>query len=174
VLVDGGTDQDHPDPFMVRKSAKAKGDATGGSDDVKTAWRSFLTAKRLHDSKPRDTVVDAFLEITDHIDLETLLDAARRRDPSVSMATVYRTMKLMEEAGLAHAQHFTAGPAVYEVAIGREHHDHLICESCGAIVEFVSHEIERQQDKVAKEHGFEVTRHRHELYGRCAACRRRR
>jgi Fur family ferric uptake transcriptional regulator len=142
-------------------------------EKLKRPWRAFVTDRRLNESKTREAVVDTFLESSDHVDLATLHERVRRTNPHVGMATVYRTMKLLEEAGLAQARDFGGRNTIYEVAVGREHHDHLICESCGTIVEFVSEPIERQQESVAARHGFELRRHKHELFGLCAKCRGR-
>jgi Fur family ferric uptake transcriptional regulator len=140
--------------------------------DPERLWRAFLDDRKLNASKARDAIVAIFLETKEHIDLHSLYVLARKRHPSVGFATVYRTMKLLEEAGVAHARHFgDAKETLYEIAAGRSHHDHLICESCGRIVEFVSPEVERLQDQIAARHGFELSRHRHELYGRCSLCR---
>lgn len=157
--------------MTTRQGRTERVEARAQTDDLKRPWRAFLEERGLNDSKAREAIVDAFLEVTDHVDLETLLEVARRRNPSVGMATVYRTMKLMEEAGLAHVRHFGSGAALYEVAVGREHHDHLICEACGRIVEFVSPEIEKLQDDIAARNGFKIHRHSHEMYGVCASCR---
>jgi len=89
----------------------------------------------------------------------------------VGLATVYRTVKLLEEAGIAAARHFGPGQTLYEVSEGRAHHDHLICDSCGFITEFESDEIEDLQDATAKRFGFNVVRHRHELFGLCEKAR---
>jgi Fur family ferric uptake transcriptional regulator len=141
-------------------------------DEPHRLWRSFLDDRRLNASRARDAVVAIFLETKEHIDLQTLYARARKRHPGVGFATIYRTMKLLEEAGIAHARHFGDGKeTLYEVAAGRSHHDHLICEVCGRIVEFVSPEVERLQDQIASRHGFALSRHRHELYGRCPDCR---
>ena len=142
------------------------------SEETERIWKSFLSNKGLNASKTRDDVVAVFLDTTTHIDLQSLHEAVRRRHPGIGFATVYRTMKLLEDAGLAHARRFgDAKETLYEVAAGRSHHDHLICESCGRIVEFVSPEVERLQDGIAAKHGFELNRHRHELYGRCGECK---
>jgi Fur family ferric uptake transcriptional regulator len=140
-------------------------------DDPRRPWRAFVAARGLKASKIREAIVEAFLAEREHVAPETLLAAARRRNPRVGLATVYRTIRLMEEAGLAHARRFGSGAALYEVAAGRPHHDHLICQRCGRISEFHDPAIERLQDAVAAAHGFEVVEHRHELYGLCAACR---
>ena len=81
-------------------------------------------------------------------------------------------MKLLEEAGIAHTRRFgNTKETLYEVATGRAHHDHLICEQCGRIIEFFSPEVERLQDRIATKYGFTLSRHRHELYGTCPDCR---
>ena len=79
--------------------------------------------------------------------------------------------KLLEEAGIAAARHFGPGQTLYEVSEGRAHHDHLICDSCGFITEFESDEIEDLQEATAKRFGFNVARHRHELFGLCEKAR---
>ena len=143
-------------------------------DNPHQQWRDFVSEKGLHASKTRDAVVDIFLKTKEHIDLQSLFERARRTHPGVGFATVYRTMKLLEEAGIAHTRRFgNTKETLYEVATGRSHHDHLICEQCGRIIEFVSPEIERLQDRVASRLGFTLSRHRHELYGTCPECRSR-
>jgi Fur family ferric uptake transcriptional regulator len=157
---------------MPRRPSK---DATARRtlDDVKRPLRAFLKARNLHESKVRDLVVDTFLSAHEHLGLEQILERARAKNPSVGMATVYRTMKLLEEAGLVHARDFGSGATLYEVSVGKAHHDHLVCDGCAAIVEFVSDDIEALQEKVAEQNGFELRRHRHELFGLCRRCRGR-
>jgi Fur family transcriptional regulator, ferric uptake regulator len=97
----------------------------------------------------------------------------RREDPRVSLATVYRTMKLLAECGLAVPREFGDGQTRYEPG-RRGHHDHLICTGCGTIVEFENERIEELQMRVARRHGFVIDSHKLEMYGRCPACRRER
>ena len=143
-------------------------------DDARRLWRAFSAERGLNVSKARDAVVDVFFSTREHASLQDLFEAARRQHAGVSFATVYRTMRLLDEAGLADARNFGDGKStLYEVAVGRSHHDHLICESCGRIVEFVDEDVEALQDKIARRHGFSLLRHRHELYGLCSECRPR-
>ena len=135
--------------------------------DVKTPWRSYLRKKGLKTTQQREAIVDAFLRTSGHVGLDDLLTRSRRTHPGVGLATVYRTVKLLEEAGLAASRQFQSGHTLYEVAQGRAHHDHLICQQCGYIVEFESDEIERLQVTAARRMGFNVLRHRHELFGLC-------
>ena len=137
------------------------------SKDPKGPWRAYLQRKGLKTTQQREAIVDAFLRTSGHVALEDLLSSARRKHPRVGLATVYRTVKLLEEAGIAAARHFGPGQTLYEVAEGRAHHDHLICDHCGFIVEYASDEIEQLQDSAARRLGFNVLRHRHELFGLC-------
>ena len=157
------------------KGSSTKDEATARRtlEEVKRPLRAFVKAKGLHESKIRDLVVETFLSSQEHMGLDQILERVRAKNPGVGMATVYRTMRLLEEAGLVQTRNFDSGPTLYEMVLGRPHHDHLICQSCGLIVEFVSEPIERLQEKVAEQHGFELMRHRHELFGLCADCRRR-
>jgi len=106
-----------------------------------------------------------------HVSVEELVARVRRLDPRISVATVYRTMKLLADCGLAVPRQFGGGQTRYEAAAGRGHHDHLICTGCGEIVEFANEKIETLQALVARRHGFEVESHKLELYGRCVRCR---
>ena len=145
---------------------------TGAHPDPKGHWRAYLERKGLKTTQQREAIVDAFLRSSGHVALEDLLSSARRKHPSVGLATVYRTVKLLEEAGIAEARHFGPGQTLYEVSEGRAHHDHLICTRCTLIIEFEDEKIETMQEAVAKRHGFHVTHHKMELYGLCRDCYR--
>ena len=144
---------------------------SSADESTKAPLRAYLKQKGLHESKVRDLIVDTFLATHEHVSLEALLEKVRKKNPNVGFATVYRTMKLLVEAGLAHQRDFGARASLYEVAQNREHHDHLVCDGCGTVVEFMNPQIEDQQEKVAKKHGFTLRRHRHELFGLCQRCR---
>jgi Fur family ferric uptake transcriptional regulator len=112
----------------------------------------------------RRTVARVLEEATDHPDVEELYKRASAEDSAISLATVYRTVKLFEEVGILEKMDFGDGRARYEDA-EREHHDHLIDVSSGEVVEFVDEEIEALQRKVAERLGYELKGHRLELYG---------
>jgi Fur family ferric uptake transcriptional regulator len=137
------------------------------ASSMKEPWRAYLRRKRLKTTQQREAIVDAFLRSTGHVGLEDLLSSARKTNPGVGLATVYRTVKLLEEAGLAASRQFGAGQTLYEVSGQRAHHDHIICQKCTFIVEFESDEIEDMQARVARRFGFNVIKHRHELFGLC-------
>lgn len=136
---------------------------------LKQRWREYLQEHRLNTTQQRELIVAYFFKSHEHVSIDELLARVRKRNAKVGYATVYRTLKLLVEAGLAIQRQFGDGQARFELA--GEHHDHLICTQCGLISEFEDEEIEALQEKVAERFGFEVERHRHELYGRCRDCR---
>ena len=101
---------------------------------------------------------------SDHPDVDELYKRVSRIDDKISIATVYRTVKLLEESGILTKHDFKGGKARYE-AILESHHDHLIDIKTGEIIEFVDEEIEKLQMKVAKKHGYKLVDHKLELYG---------
>jgi Fur family ferric uptake transcriptional regulator len=134
---------------------------------------AFIAERGLKQSRQRTLIVETFYAMGGHVPVERLVAEVRRREPRVSVATVYRTMKLLAEVGLAVPRDFGDGRARYEPAHHRHgnSHDHLICTGCGAIVEFESQRVEELQLRLARRHGFEVQRRHVELYGLCARCR---
>jgi Fur family ferric uptake transcriptional regulator len=132
----------------------------------------FMSERGLKTTRQRNLIIDTFFALGGHRSVEEVWAKVRQVDGRVSVATVYRTMKLLSESGLAHARNFGDGQTRYEAAVGREHHDHLICTRCGAIIEFENDQIERMQDAVARRHGFKVVSHKMELYGLCRNCQR--
>jgi Fur family transcriptional regulator, ferric uptake regulator len=134
--------------------------------DLKARWKAYLQDNKLNTTQQRELIVDMFLRCKNHISVDELLARVRKRNRKVGYATVYRTLKLLVESGLAIQRQFGDGQARYEVE--GEHHDHLICTRCGLILEFEDPEIEALQEKIAQRlGGFQVMRHRHELYGLC-------
>lgn len=129
----------------------------------------YLTERGLKSTRQRDLIARTVLEAEGHIGVEDIYRRVRKRDAKVGFSTVYRTMKLLKECGLVSERHFGDGLARYE-PVSEDHHDHLICTRCGAIVEFEDAEIENLQDAVAERHGFTIVSHKHEIYGHCAAC----
>jgi Fur family ferric uptake transcriptional regulator len=112
----------------------------------------------------RRIVARALSESADHPDVEVLYARSQKMDPNISIATVYRTVKLFEDAGIIERHDFGDGRARYEES-PNEHHDHLIDMRCGKVIEFCNEEIEQLQQKIAAEHGYELVGHRLELYG---------
>jgi Fur family ferric uptake transcriptional regulator len=154
------------------KGRQAPRPRPNGSAGARAALAAFIEGRGLKHSRQRELVADAFFAMDGHVSVEELVATVRRADPRVSVATVYRTMKLLADSGLAVPRQFGGGQTRYEPGAGRPHHDHLICTACGEIVEFANERIEALQARVARSHGFEVETHKLELYGRCARCRR--
>ena len=133
------------------------------------ALASYLDDNRLKHTKQRQAILEVFLDTRGHVTSDDLFRKVREIHPHIGYTTVYRTMKLLTEAGLATERHFDDGITRYEIE--QEHHDHLVCVKCGKIQEFECQMIEETQNEIAKRHDFQVLRHRHELYGHCRDCR---
>ncbi len=140
-------------------------------DDRIARFKQHLHRQKLKSTAQRDTIAKVFFGCQRHISVEELYYQVRQRNPRIGYATVYRTLKLLTECGVAAERHFRKGEARYESAHKR-HHDHLICEACGRIVEFEEQRIEALQERIARRLGFQFTGHKMELYGICRECRR--
>ena len=121
-------------------------------------------AQGLRMTEQRRTIAGVLEAATDHPDVEELYNRASKADPRISLATVYRTVKLFEEAGILEKHEFGDGRARYETT-DREHHDHLIDMQTGEVIEFVDPEIEALQERIAAKLGYRLKGHRLELYG---------
>lgn len=134
--------------------------------------RDYIASKGLKQTRQRDVITGIFFSPPHrHYRIEEVLEKSRKQDSSISYATVYRTLLMLCEAGLATQRHFGKGQSLFEQVVDC-HHDHLICTDCGTIIEFENDEIENLQEKVARKHGFKLTQHRMELYGLCAKCQK--
>lgn len=118
----------------------------------------------------RDLILEIFLKTEEHLSSEDLYWLVQKEDPSVGHTTVYRTLKLLTEAGLAREVRFGDGKTYYEHHYNHQHHDHMICTECGKVIEFFSAEIEELQDQMAEKFGFKATHHSMRLLGICAEC----
>ncbi len=133
---------------------------------LKQKWREYVTANNLNTTQQRELIVDEFLSCREHMSTDHLLDRTRKQNKKIGYATVYRTLKLLVDAGIAHQRDFGDGQTRYEAV--SDHHDHLICTQCGLVLEFEDQEIESLQEEVAKRlGGFSIVHHRLELYGLC-------
>ena len=120
--------------------------------------------KGLRITEQRRTIARVLGEAEDHPDVETLHERAAAVDPKISIATVYRTVRLFEEAGILERHEFGDGRSRYEAA-SDAHHDHLIDVETGAVIEFVDEELESLQRRIAEKLGYRLVDHRMELYG---------
>ena len=136
--------------------------------DWQKSLQGALESRGLRLTRQRLLISKIFFEHEGHANIEDLYRKARKAYPKLGYATVYRTLNLLKECGLASTMHFGDGITRFEPS--RHHHDHLICTECGKIVEFENEEIERLQDAVAAEHHFVLAHHKMELYGTCPTC----
>ena len=132
---------------------------------AKTTIIQRCEARGLRLTDQRRTIAAVLESAADHPDVEELHARANAADPRISLATVYRTVKLFEEEGILEKHEFGDGRARYETA-DRAHHDHLIDLDTGDVIEFVDPEIEALQERIAAKLGYRLTGHRLELYGR--------
>jgi len=122
------------------------------------------TEKGLRMTGQRRVIARVLEEAQDHPDVEDLYSRASKIDSHISIATVYRTVKLLEETGMLERHEFRDGRARYEI-VPEDHHDHLIDLKTGNVIEFANEEIERLQEKIAHDLGYKLIDHRLELYG---------
>ena len=132
---------------------------------------TFMKRNGFNITTQRCTIAETFFALSGHHSLEELYNIVSRKDSSIGQTTVYRTLKLLCDAGLATEIHFSDDIARYEVARPSSHHDHLICLDCGKIVEMCDERIEKLQRDLAAQYGFTLSGHVHNLYGRCADCK---
>ncbi len=129
-------------------------------------WIERKCAERnLRMTDQRRVIAQVLSDADDHPDAEELYSRAAKIDPNISLATVYRTVRLFTDAGIIETHDFRDGRARYETA-DSDHHDHLIDVQTGDVIEFVDDEIEELQHKIAKKLGYELVDHRLELYGK--------
>jgi Fur family ferric uptake transcriptional regulator len=131
--------------------------------------KEHLAKHQLKLTHQREQILSVFLR-NEHITAEQMYRLLAKKDPHIGLATIYRTLNLFCEAGLAQARHF-GSQTQYDNVSHKGHHDHLICTGCGKIVEFENCDIERLQEEVARRNGFTIQTHKLELYGLCPNCR---
>ncbi len=134
--------------------------------------KDYIKQNHLRWTVQRKGVLEVFLEMKGHVGIEDLFEAVKEQDPSIGIATVYRTMTLMVECGLARENISLSGGKSYEKLYRQSHHDHLVCIRCGKIVEFQHTLIEQFQLEVCRKYDFAMTSHRMDLYGLCFDCRK--
>lgn len=156
-----------------RRSHPPSHETEHSTEHYREILAGYMAKKGLRSTKQRDHIVEAFFAHPDHVSIEELLARVRERDSAIGYATVYRTLKLLTESGVANERKFGDGLTRYELADGDAHHDHLICLECQRIIEFEEPEVERLQEEIARKHGFLVRSHKHEMYGVCADCQRK-
>ncbi len=128
----------------------------------------YLAQHGLKHTRQREAIMEAFMSGEGHFTSEELYERVREVNPEIGAATVYRTLKLLCDADIANAIHLRDDVTLYERA--QAHHDHLVCLSCGEIIEFECDVIEKRQLRIAEQHDYRLVRHRHHLFGYCRTC----
>ncbi len=134
-------------------------------------FRKFLEERGQRLTKERSAVLHKAFSYKGHFDPETLYVEIRKRGLKASRASVYRTLSLMCECGLVEKVSKTEHGTIYEQALGRPHHDHMVCIRCGKVIEFYSESLEKLQEETCREHGFNGKSHTLEIRGFCKDCR---
>lgn len=134
---------------------------------------AYLAGQGLKSTRQRDRIFAVFVAAGRHLSAEELYLLIKRSDKGIGYATVYRTLRLLAEAGMAHERRFEDGITRFEYNAAEGHHDHLICTRCGRIIEFENEQIEELQRGVAKKNKFLVSSHKLELYGLCSECQKK-
>lgn len=132
-----------------------------------------LKSKNRKQSKQRAEILEVFLKSPRHLTANELYREVQKNNPAIGFATVYRTLKLLCEAGICREMALEDGVTRYERQHGHDHHDHLVCTKCGRVVEVMDQTIEEHQERLFKKYGFYPQRHRMELYGICKRCKKK-
>lgn len=150
-------------PVAIRKMERRK------------TFNDYIAKRHLKSTKQRDIIFDEFFTnyMGKHITVEELYEDIKKKHPSIGFATVYRTLKLFKESGIASERNFGDGKARYEpIRSEAEHHHHMICTECGQIVEFANMQIESCLLQIARLNEFNVSNHKLEIYGLCSDCKK--
>lgn len=133
-------------------------------------FTDFLKRRNLTFTKQRERILDIFLKTESHLSVEELYDILKKHNADIGQTTVFRTLKLLSEAGIAREVEMGDKKIRYEHKFGHDHHDHLICTSCGKIIEAVDPNIEKFQHDLCKKFGFTAHKHSLKIFGICNQC----
>src|SRR5579859_7537262 len=141
--------------------------------EAQERFNGHLKRVGLKHTAQRDTILHAFLETREHLSTEELHRLVQKRDAKIGYTTVYRTLKLLHECGLASEVAFHDGIARYEHQHNRRSHHHMVCTGCGVSVEFFAPDANRIEQEIGKKFHFDATRHTFQIYGLCADCKKK-
>ncbi|QKJ23999.1 Fur family transcriptional regulator [Poseidonibacter lekithochrous] len=141
------------------------------NEEVIEELKKIVKQKGLKYTEQREIVLNILINATDHLSAEEVYNEIKSqyKESNIGIATVYRALSFLEEVDLITSITFGTDGKKYE-SNAKSHHDHLICTSCGKIVEFLDDEIEKRQDRIAKKNKFKITSHSMQLYGTCETC----
>lgn len=138
--------------------------------DALSHFQKYLESNGVRHSKKRMQVFGVFIECEQHLTVNELVELVHKKFPKIGIATVYRTLRLISDSGIARAVEFGDGTIRYEHDFGHDHHDHLVCTRCESFREINSSFIEDEQQKIADKEGFQLQKHKLILYGICPKC----
>jgi Fur family ferric uptake transcriptional regulator len=141
--------------------------------DVEAVFHAHLKRVGLKHTEQRDTILRIFLDTRDHLSTDELYRLVKKKDDHIGFTTVYRTLKLLTECGLASEVAFNDGIARYEHQYQRRTHHHMVCTECGSSVEFFSADIERIEQEIGRKNKYLPTRHTFQIYGICDKCQKK-
>ena len=141
--------------------------------DERRLFADFLRRRGLKTTRERTALFEEIFATHHHFDADDLVVRLRGKGKKVSRATVYRTLDLLYDCGLVSRVRLNDEKYRYERLLVGEHHDHLVCISCGGVIEFVESRIEELQEAVCRKYGFAATTHSHQIRGVCAECQAR-
>jgi len=131
---------------------------------------NFIRKEGLRHTPQRESILRVFLGTEKHLSVDELYKIVKKRNPEIGYVTVYRTMKVLEEAGLCNEIDFGDGVSRFEHQYGHGHHDHLVCLKCGSYIEVINPEIEKLQDELARKKSFVPLKHKLQIFGTCKKC----
>jgi Fur family ferric uptake transcriptional regulator len=134
-------------------------------------FKAALREEALRLTPQRRAILEDMLASNEHRECDDIYFSLKEKGMSVSRATIYRTLELLEQVGFVRKLQIGDGRARYENRLSAAHHDHLICLQCEKIVEFSDRQIEARQQAISEEYGFQLVRHSHHLFGLCHDCR---
>jgi Fur family ferric uptake transcriptional regulator len=141
--------------------------------EAEAIFHRHLRSVGLKRTAQRDTILRTFLAAREHLSTDQLYRRVRGQDSGIGFTTVYRTLKLLAQCGLASEVAFADGVARYEHQYNRRSHHHMVCTECGGAVEFFSPEIGRIEQEIGRKYRYVPTRHSFQIYGVCEQCRKR-
>ncbi len=133
-------------------------------------FKELLKKEHLKLTTQRLLVFEEVFKSDEHRESEEIYFALKKKNLNISRATVYRTMDLLHKYGFVNRMDIGEGKWRYEHKLESQHHDHLICVKCGRIEEFISRKVEQVQEEVAKQYGYTLLKHNHQLFGICSDC----
>ncbi len=144
--------------------------AQGNFEEERQVFHRHIQKAGLKRTAQRDLILEVFLKTEQHLSSEELYRLVQIEDPNVGQTTVYRTLRLLRDAGLAREARLGDNLTRFEHNYNHPHHDHMICTECGRNIEFFSEELEELQDAIAAQHNFETTNHSLRMWGVCEVC----